>query len=145
MSSWYAVLVPYVYCTWYVNPLPSLSLPFLQVLFGCCGFGFISMFLSEPLISGYTTGSALLVFTSQVSHIFGIKIKTTAVFTSFPDVLKLPLVSYVFMYFTIIMWSPTTDMERCVPSDLSLAWLCQYSCFCNISHHHYRDDHFQSY
>eukprot|EP00731_Ephydatia_muelleri_P022015 Em0014g606a len=73
----------------------AFSLTFLSgvimVLFGCCGFGFISMFLSEPLISGYTTGSALLVLTSQVSHIFGIKIKAKAVFTLFPDVFKLPL------------------------------------------------------
>lgn len=79
-------------------PLFSLStLPLtqkLQVLLGCFGFGFIAMFLSEPLISGYTTGSALLVFTSQASHIFGIKIKAKALFLLFPDVFKFPLVSF---------------------------------------------------
>ena len=52
-----------------------LYVPFLpQVLMGLFQLGFISIFLSEPLISGYTTGSAIHVFTSQIPYIFGIGI-----------------------------------------------------------------------
>ena len=110
------------HCT--VQPSSLSLLSILQVLFGCCGFGFISMFLSEPLISGYTTGSALLVFTSQVSHIFGIKIKAKAVSTLFPDVFKLPLVSILcacaLLCISFSSCDPQqhTDVERCVPPDI---------------------------
>lgn len=43
----------------------------IMFLMGVCQFGFISIFLSEPLVSGYTTGAAVHVFSSQLRHIFG--------------------------------------------------------------------------
>lgn len=55
--------------------------------------GFVSIFLSEPLVSGYTTGVAILVFTSQVSHIFGIKLTIHPLISRFPDILNFPRVS----------------------------------------------------
>ena len=39
---------------------------------GLFQLGFITIFLSEPLISGYTTGAAVHVFTSQLQHITGL-------------------------------------------------------------------------
>ncbi len=39
---------------------------------GVLQMGFIAIFLSEPLISGYTTGAAMHVFTSQLQHITGL-------------------------------------------------------------------------
>lgn len=44
----------------------------LQLLLGICRLGFLTVYLSDPLISGFTTGAACHVFTSQVKHIFGI-------------------------------------------------------------------------
>ncbi len=44
----------------------------MQVLMGLFQLGFITIFLSEPLVSGYTTGAACHVFTSQLRHITGI-------------------------------------------------------------------------
>lgn len=32
--------------------------------------------MSETLVSGFTTGAAILVLTSQVKHLFGIPLKT---------------------------------------------------------------------
>ena len=36
--------------------------------------GFVAVYLSDPLVSGFTTGAACHVFTSQIKHIFGVKI-----------------------------------------------------------------------
>lgn len=35
--------------------------------------GFLTVYLTEPFISGFTTGAAMHVFTSQLSFIFGLK------------------------------------------------------------------------
>jgi MFS superfamily sulfate permease-like transporter len=47
----------------------------IMLLMGLFQLGFISIFLSESLVSGYTTGAAVLVFTSQLTHILGISNK----------------------------------------------------------------------
>ncbi|CAL1539051.1 unnamed protein product [Lymnaea stagnalis] len=44
----------------------------IQLLLGFFGLGFLTVYLSDPLISGFTTGAAVHVFTSQIKHIFGI-------------------------------------------------------------------------
>ncbi|XP_059150453.1 prestin-like isoform X2 [Physella acuta] len=44
----------------------------LQILLGVFRLGFLTVYLSDPLISGFTTGAAIHVFTSQIKHIFGI-------------------------------------------------------------------------
>ena len=41
---------------------------------GAAKLGFVATFLSDPLISGFTTGSAVLVVVSQVKHILGLKL-----------------------------------------------------------------------
>ena len=41
---------------------------------GAVKLGFVATFLSDPLISGFTTGSAVLVVVSQLKHILGLKI-----------------------------------------------------------------------
>lgn len=40
---------------------------------GIFRLGFITVYLSDPLISGFTTGAACHVFTSQIKHVFAIK------------------------------------------------------------------------
>ena len=39
---------------------------------GLARLGFVALFLSDPLISGFTTGSAVLVVITQLKHIFGL-------------------------------------------------------------------------
>ena len=41
---------------------------------GLFKLGFVAVYLSDPIISGFTTGAAILVFTSQVKHILGLTI-----------------------------------------------------------------------
>ena len=42
---------------------------------GICNLGFVALFLSDPLISGFTTGAAVYVFSAQVKYFFGIKLE----------------------------------------------------------------------
>ncbi|CAB4028337.1 sulfate transporter-like isoform X1, partial [Paramuricea clavata] len=44
----------------------------MQTAMGFLRLGFITIFLSDPLISGFTTGAACWVFTSQIKHIIAI-------------------------------------------------------------------------
>ncbi|KAM3926869.1 sulfate transporter-like [Leptodactylus fuscus] len=45
-----------------------------QILMGLFHLGFISMYLSEPLLSGFVTGSSLTIVTSQMKYVLGLKI-----------------------------------------------------------------------
>ncbi|XP_053232531.1 sulfate transporter-like [Podarcis raffonei] len=45
-----------------------------QILLGVFQLGFISVYLSEPLLSGFVTGSSLTILTSQMSLLLGLKI-----------------------------------------------------------------------
>ncbi|XP_053575811.1 sulfate transporter-like [Bombina bombina] len=45
-----------------------------QIIMGIFQLGFISMYLSEPLLSGFVTGSSLTILTSQMKYLLGLKI-----------------------------------------------------------------------
>ncbi|XP_073431186.1 solute carrier family 26 member 6-like [Dendrobates tinctorius] len=55
----------------------SMALAFLvglfQIALGLLQFGFVVTYLSDPLISGYTTASAVHVLVSQLKYLFGIR------------------------------------------------------------------------
>ena len=67
---------------------------------GIFQLGFVTIFLSESLISGYTTGAAVHVFTSQLKHIFGLQIP------SIRGILNVPKVNSIFII-TCITYSIT--------------------------------------
>ncbi|KAI3380208.1 hypothetical protein SNEBB_003457 [Seison nebaliae] len=46
----------------------------LQLLMGIIKLGFVSVYLSDPLISGFTSGAAVHVFTSQTKGLMGLNI-----------------------------------------------------------------------
>eukprot|EP00808_Paulinella_micropora_P008784 g69468.t1 len=52
----------------------SLIVGLTLMLFWLFQFGFLVSFLSKAVLSGFTTGSAVLIATSQVSKVFGIKV-----------------------------------------------------------------------
>ncbi|XP_054842403.1 sulfate anion transporter 1 isoform X2 [Eublepharis macularius] len=45
-----------------------------QVLMGFFRLGFVSMYLSEPVLDGFATGASLTILTAQVKYLVGIKI-----------------------------------------------------------------------
>ena len=44
----------------------------LQILLGVCRFGFVAIYLSDPLTRALTMSAAIHVATSQIKHMFGI-------------------------------------------------------------------------
>lgn len=45
----------------------------LKVLMGLFQVGFVSVYLSNSLLSGFATGASLTILTSQVKHLLGLK------------------------------------------------------------------------
>ncbi|XP_041347224.1 solute carrier family 26 member 6-like [Gigantopelta aegis] len=52
----------------------TLAVGGMQLVLGILRLGFLTTFLSDPLISGFTTGAAIHVFSSQVKSAFGVRI-----------------------------------------------------------------------
>jgi len=55
---------------------------------GLCKFGFVTIYMSEPLTRALTFGASIHVFSSQIKHVFGIKV------ARFSGPLKLVYVSW---------------------------------------------------
>ncbi|KAH3877096.1 hypothetical protein DPMN_000952 [Dreissena polymorpha] len=49
----------------------------VQITMGICRLGFVTTYMSDPLIAGFTTGVAIHVGTSQVKYVFGLNIPRT--------------------------------------------------------------------
>ena len=49
----------------------------IQLLFGLFRIGFLVNFISKPVISGFTSGAAVIIALSQVKYILGVQIETT--------------------------------------------------------------------
>uniref|UniRef100_A0A8D3CJ05 Solute carrier family 26 member 5 n=1 Tax=Scophthalmus maximus TaxID=52904 RepID=A0A8D3CJ05_SCOMX len=45
----------------------------IQILFGVLRFGFVTIYLTEPLVRGFTTAASLHVFVSQLKYLLGVK------------------------------------------------------------------------
>ena len=45
-----------------------------QIVMGLCRVGFVTTYMGDSLVSGFTTGAAVHVFTSQVKYALGLKI-----------------------------------------------------------------------
>ncbi|KAM4678636.1 prestin [Discoglossus pictus] len=47
----------------------------IQLCLGILRFGFVAIYLTEPLVRGFTTAAAVHVFTSQLKYLIGVKTK----------------------------------------------------------------------
>jgi len=47
----------------------------MNIVMGVCRLGFVTIFLSHAVISGFTTGAAVIIGMSQMKHIFGYNIE----------------------------------------------------------------------
>ena len=62
---------------------------FFQILFGFFKLGFLVNFLSRPVISGFTSGSAIIIATNQIGNLFGADIpRNNHIQTLIKDVLN---------------------------------------------------------
>lgn len=57
--------------------LLALMLGLFQLLMGLFRLGFLVNFLSHPVLSGFTSAAAIVIGTSQLKHLLGIKIPNT--------------------------------------------------------------------
>ncbi|WP_394974019.1 SulP family inorganic anion transporter [uncultured Croceitalea sp.] len=55
----------------------ALFVGLIQLVMGFMRLGFLSNFLSRPVVSGFTSAAALVIAISQLKHFFGIEITTT--------------------------------------------------------------------
>uniref|UniRef100_A0A8R1E0B9 STAS domain-containing protein n=1 Tax=Caenorhabditis japonica TaxID=281687 RepID=A0A8R1E0B9_CAEJA len=63
----------------YVDPLVftsslTLLVGLVQIIMGVLRLGFLTTYLSDLLVSGFTTGAAVHVFTSQLNKVLGVKL-----------------------------------------------------------------------
>lgn len=78
-------------------------------MLGLLKFGFITILLSDSLVSGYTTGAAVHVFTSQAKHIFGLQIPSIRTIFSVPKVSIVRTVSIYITFLTDLVSSMSTN------------------------------------
>ena len=64
-----------------------------QLLAGFLRFGFVTVYLSEPMLNGFTTGAAFHVAMSQIKLVVGIKANESGIF-------KIIRVRILTLYFT---------------------------------------------
>ena len=64
--------------------LLSLMVGVIQLLLGILRMGFLVNFVSQAVISGYTSAAAIVIWSSQLKHLLGIKLSSThSVFHTF--------------------------------------------------------------
>lgn len=61
---------------------------FFQIVLGLLRFGFVAIYLTEPLVRGFTTAAAVHVVVSQLKYLLGVKTQRfsgplSAVYVSF--------------------------------------------------------------
>ncbi|KAL5484185.1 hypothetical protein EMCRGX_G020638 [Ephydatia muelleri] len=91
----------------------------IMVVMGLLKMGFVTLLLSDPLISGYTTASAMLVITSQLSPIFGLSFRTKALSVWFPGLLSFPE-TMIEVFREVFQWPKYVNTATFVASLISL-------------------------
>ncbi|XP_046331288.2 prestin-like isoform X1 [Haliotis rufescens] len=80
----------------------------IQIGMGIFRVGFLTTYMSDSLVSGFTTGAAVHVFTSQVKYVFGIKIPR------FPNLFQI-----IKTYEAIIRELPNTNLP-----EMGISFIC---------------------
>ncbi|XP_013394220.1 solute carrier family 26 member 6 [Lingula anatina] len=93
----------------------AMLVGFWQLMKGILRLGFITNYLSDPLISGFTTGAACHVFSSQIKHVFGLSIKASEVTNPFK------LVKFYFQFFQSLPQTNLAALTTSVICILALA------------------------
>uniref|UniRef100_A0A2C9JD61 STAS domain-containing protein n=2 Tax=Biomphalaria glabrata TaxID=6526 RepID=A0A2C9JD61_BIOGL len=74
-----------------------------QIGMGLCRFGFVTTYMGDSLVSGFTTGASMHVFTSQIKTVLGISIPR------YPNLLNL-----IYTYIAIFKSIPKTNIATFV-------------------------------
>eukprot|EP00731_Ephydatia_muelleri_P024323 Em0016g594a len=90
----------------------------IMVVMGLLKMGFVTLLLSDPLISGYTTASAVLVISSQLSQIFGLSFQINSLSVWFPGLLSFPR-TVVEVFIEVFQWPKYVNTATFVASLIS--------------------------
>ena len=60
----------------------------MLLLFGLLRLGFLAHFLSHPVISGFISGSAILIAVGQLKHIFGVSVSGDSLWHMLPALVR---------------------------------------------------------
>ncbi|XP_064489456.1 prestin-like isoform X3 [Ornithodoros turicata] len=91
----------------------------IQILMGMLHLGILSIFMSEPMVSGFTTGAAVQVILSQLKGLFGINVRQYSglfkcIYT-FADVIKLlPTTNLVTLAISIAAMAACIVVHECI-------------------------------
>jgi len=67
----------------------SLMVGIINIVGGMMNLGFLVNFLAHPVVSGFTSGAAIIIGLSQIKHIFGFKIaKSQYLYVTVGEILK---------------------------------------------------------
>lgn len=106
------------------------------IFFGCCFLCQIASFLADPVLSGFSTGSAITIATSQLKEMLGLKIPRMSAFSTWIYVIR-HLRDIHWGCFAIskldsgpmIHWCCCCSIQR----EWSYSWVDVTSCFRNSS------------
>ncbi|XP_046682653.1 sulfate transporter-like isoform X2 [Homalodisca vitripennis] len=95
-----------------------------QVILGVCRLGSLTVLMSDTLISGFTTGASVLVFTSQIKHVFGIKIPRHAgplklIYTYIDLIKMINQTNFLALAMTLSVVTILTVFVQCIKPRLS--------------------------
>ncbi|MEN8124220.1 MAG: solute carrier family 26 protein [Bacteroidota bacterium] len=94
-----------------------------QILFGFFKLGFLVNFLSRPVISGFTTGSAIIIATNQIGNLLGINIQRNNRLLSlskdvFSEILNINLLTFSIGAISIIIIILFKRYAKKIPASL---------------------------
>ncbi|XP_069062328.1 solute carrier family 26 member 6-like [Pleurodeles waltl] len=99
----------------------------IQIILGVAQFGFVVTYLSDPLVCGYTTASAVHVCVSQLKYLFGLQLSQqtqplSLIYTLIKLIIKLPesnvgavVTSAVCMVVLLLVKSLNKKFNKCLP------------------------------
>eukprot|EP00002_Diphylleia_rotans_P022013 TRINITY_DN4304_c0_g1_i3.p1 TRINITY_DN4304_c0_g1~~TRINITY_DN4304_c0_g1_i3.p1 ORF type:complete len:681 (-),score=120.09 TRINITY_DN4304_c0_g1_i3:353-2395(-) len=100
----------------------SLMVGCIMVLLGLCHAGIVSQFLSQPIVSGYTSGASIIIVLGQLKYIFGIPLSSKRlhemVYEILANIKSVDLVSLSFGVINILFlhWAKSNAYTHKIPS-----------------------------
>ena len=125
----------------------TLMVGLIQVFFGAIKFGFITNFLSWPVIIGYTSAAALIIMASQLEGLLGVAVQSNNIFALCYQLIMeaanwhhltliIGLMGVLFMLYSkhIVSWLPSALTLMLVTMLLSGLWDFQTQGVAVINH-----------
>ncbi len=103
--------------------LLALMVGIFQLLLGAFRLGFLVNFLSHPVVSGFTSGAAIIISLNQVKHIFGVDVdRSNYIHELIPAIVgklgEIHVVTIIIGLFGILIILVSRKLSRKIPGSL---------------------------